>query len=235
MNRSRVIVALDTADLSSAARVVDKLQGKACWFKVGMEIFYASGWQAVELVKSSGAKVFLDLKFNDIPNTVAGAFRSCLMHGVDMINMHTTAGASAMQQAAAEVAKLEPHARPITLGVTVLTSIDGHALNEQIGIPGSVMESVVRLSLLAKQSGLDGVVASPLEVEAIKQAAGTDIVVVTPGVRPEWSAAGDQKRFTTPRQAFSSGADYIVVGRPITAAADPLSAFERLCEEIEWR
>jgi len=231
--RDRIIVALDTTNLNDARAVVEKLQGSARWFKVGMELFYSAGWQAVEMVSGSGASVFLDLKFNDIPNTVQGAFRSCLRPGVGMINMHTTAGLEAMKSAMQQVQQIEVHARPMVIGVTVLTSLDEAALNEQLGMPGSVMQNVTRLAGLAKQAGLCGVVASPLETRAIKQACGQDMIVVTPGVRPVWSGTQDQRRFASPAQAFADGADYIVIGRPVTAAVDPLSAYERIAEEVE--
>lgn len=231
----KVIVALDTPDLKSAEAVVQKLHGKAAWFKVGMELFYAAGWDAVKMVSDAGANVFLDLKFNDIPNTVAGACRSCLRPGVGMLNMHASAGAKAMSQAASEVAKAGQHMdrRPLIIGVTVLTSIDQTALNAELGMQGPIEDNVVRLARLCQSAGLDGVVASPLEVAAIKRATGPNFIVVTPGVRPAWSETGDQKRFTTPRQAMDNGADLVVIGRPITAAADPAEAFAKVCEEIE--
>jgi orotidine-5'-phosphate decarboxylase len=230
---SRVIVALDYGDLAPVRSLLECLGGRPSWYKVGMELFYGAGWEAVSLVRSVGARVFLDLKFNDIPNTVAGACRSCSKKGASMLNLHALAGPAALRMAKREVeSAVESGERPLLIGVTVLTSIDQATLNE-MGIPGDVESSVVRLARLCKDSGLDGVVASPLETRAIKQACGDEFLVVVPGIRPEWSQAGDQKRHTTPREAFSSGADYIVIGRPVTQAKDPAEAFLRVCEEIE--
>lgn len=234
-NSSRVIIALDYGDLTPVKSLLDRLESRPSWYKVGMELFYAAGWEAVDLVRSTGAKVFLDLKFNDIPNTVAGACRSCLKKGASMLNMHALAGSAALRMARREVEVAEESGlgRPLLIGVTVLTSIDQTALNGELGVQGSVEPNVVRLAQLCNESGLDGVVASPLETQAIKQACSEEFLVVVPGIRPEWSLAGDQKRHTTPRQAFENGADYIVIGRPITQAKDPVEAFLRVCEEIE--
>jgi len=233
--RSRVIVALDTADLGTARGLVQALDGRPAWYKVGMELFYSAGWEAVDMVSSSGASVFLDIKFHDIPNTVAGACRSCARKGVGMFSMHAAAGAVAMREAvrAADDAREKSGARPRLIGVTVLTSIDEKALREEVGMAGSVISNVVRLAVLCKECGLDGVVASPLEAAAIREAVGPGFLIVTPGIRPSWSVTGDQRRHTTPRQALLGGADHIVVGRPITAAPDPLEAYLRVCEEIE--
>lgn len=232
---SRVIIALDFGELGPVKSLLDRLGGRPAWYKVGMELFYAAGWEAVDLARSTGAKVFLDLKFNDIPNTVAGACRSCLKKGASMLNMHALAGAAALKAAKTEAENASEAGveRPLLIGVTLLTSLDRESLGRELGIPGSVEAAVIRLAKLCKDSGLDGVVASPLEIAGIKQACGDDFLVVVPGIRPEWSLAGDQKRHTTPRQASENGADYIVIGRPVTQAKDPAEAFLRVCEEIE--
>jgi orotidine-5'-phosphate decarboxylase len=235
--RDRLIVPLDYPSLDEALELVGKMGETISWYKVGLELFSAAGPEAVRRVKELGKSVFLDLKFHDIPNTVAGACRMAVRTRADMFNVHVSGGA-AMMRAAAEAMSGEASEMgidmPILLGVTVLTSLDREALENEVGI--SVGESVAALvaarAKLAMDAGLGGVVASPKEVERIREACGQTFHIVTPGVRPTWAATGDQKRIATPADAIRMGADRIVVGRPITQADDPLEAAGRILEEI---
>lgn len=233
---NRIMVALDYPDADSAMKLVEQLKGIPCYMKVGMQLFYAAGPDFVRRLKDRGYNVFLDLKLHDIPNTVKGAAESITQLGVDMFNVHAAGGKQMMQFAMEGVQEaMSKHAReeqPIVIAVTQLTSTSQAILNDEIGIPLSVEEAVVNYANKAKESGLHGVVASPLEVERIKQACGSDFITVTPGIRPVGTDIGDQSRVMTPRQAFSQGTDYIVIGRPITAAADPRQAFESIIEEL---
>ncbi len=239
----RIIVALDVPTLDEALALVDQLHPYVGGFKVGLELCTAVGVpRVVETISKAGGQVFLDLKFKDIPNTVAGAMRAVATSCGDKVHMLTlhTDGGRAMLQAAVDAAHTTAsHARPLLLGVTVLTSIDADTLTTELGIPRSVSEHVRHLALLAQQAGLDGVVASPNEAPLIKAACGDSFLVVTPGVRPHWAATGDQRRVTTPAQAVQTGADYLVIGRPITAAPSeqggPVAAAKRIVQEIEER
>ncbi len=228
----RLIVALDVETLVAAGTLVDRLDGLVHHFKIGSQLFTACGPAAVEAVRKRGAEVFLDLKFHDIPNTVAGAAREATRMGVFMFNVHASGG-QAMMRAAAEATAREASARrPLVVAVTVLTSLDRAALQRELGVPSSVEGHVLHLCQLARAAGLDGCVASPLEVGAIRNNQGRDWVIVTPGVRPAGSDAGDQARVATPAAAIRAGAHYLVVGRPITAAADPAGAARAILEEI---
>lgn len=252
--RNRLILALDAPDIKEARRLLDALKGRVDWFKIGSQLYTAEGPAIVRAVKKAGAKVFLDLKFHDIPATVARACRSAMTLGVDMLNVHALGGAAMMRAAAEEVARAPEAERPILIAVTVLTSMGMEDLAE-IGInrPEAQIDKLIKhdiqqteeqatrpfieyqvkhLALLAKESGLAGVVASPNEVGVIKAACGAGFITVTPGIRPGWAAADDQKRVATPAEALHSGADYLVVGRPIIAAADPAAAAERTLEEM---
>ncbi len=233
---AKVMVALDKPDAEAALKLAAQLDGAGCWMKVGMELFYAAGPAVVRELKARGFKVFLDLKMHDIPNTVRGGARSITRMGVDLFNVHG-AGGVAMMAAAAEgvrdaVEAGDAEASPIVIAVTQLTSTSQRALNDEIGIAGSVEDAVVRYAKLAKQAGLHGVVASPLEVAAIKGACGESFITVTPGIRPRGADAGDQSRITTPYDAVAIGTDYLVIGRPITAAADPAAALNLILEEM---
>lgn len=224
----RVIVALDTTDLGAARRLVEGLAGRVGAFKIGKEFFTRLGPQGVaEALR--GQPFFLDLKFHDIPNTVAGALRAALAMKPFMTNVHAAGGPAMLKAAAEAVAGADP--RPLLIGVTVLTSLDEADL-EAVGQRGPVAEQVLRLARLSQAQGLDGVVASPHEIAALRAACGPDFKLVIPGVRPDWSAAGDQKRVMTPRQALAAGADYLVIGRPINAAEDPPRAAQRVAEEL---
>lgn len=232
----RIMVALDYPEADQARKLLQQLQGIPCYMKVGMQLFYAAGPQFVRELKEQGYKVFLDLKMHDIPNTVKGGANSITKLGVDMFNIHAGGGLnmmrSAMEGVHAALAENPALTKPIVIAVTHLTSTSQGVLNDEIGISGSVEEAVVRYAWLTKEAGLDGVVASPLEVGTIKQACGQGFKTVTPGIRPVGSELGDQTRVMTPQQAFGQGTDYIVIGRPITAAADPRQAMETILEEL---
>ena len=227
--RERLIVALDTPDLDRVHTLVSQLKDVVGAFKVGKELFVSQGPKAVQTVHDAGGKVFLDLKFHDIPNTVAGAVRSAAAMGVWMMNVHASGGA-AMMEAAATAAE-ESDSTPLVIGVTILTSLDDEAV-ERIGYRQNAAAMVPHLASLAKEGRLHGVVASPREVVAIREACGPDFLIVTPGVRPAGSSVNDQKRIATPGQAISNGASHLVVGRPITQAEDPAGAARNIVEEI---
>jgi orotidine-5'-phosphate decarboxylase len=226
--KNRLAVALDFPDAYQAMKLVDSL-GQTCqWFKVGMELYYAAGNDMIRQLRDRGFDVFLDLKLHDIPNTVAGAVRSATKAGVSLLTIHASGG-SAMMTAAAEAAKAP--GSPRLLAVTVLTSMDAAQL-AATGITASPAEQVLRLANLATQSGIDGFVCSAEEVAAVRAATGPDSLLVIPGIRPEGAAIGDQKRIATPAQAIAQGASMLVVGRPITQAADPGAAAEAILDEI---
>lgn len=229
----RVIVALDFPDAKAAGRLLSELEGIPCYMKVGMQLFYAAGPDFIRELKQYGYKVFLDVKMHDIPNTVKGGAASVTRLGVDMFNVHA-AGGSEMMKAAREGMLLGMDGRdtlPTLIAVTQLTSTSVRTMNDEIGVPGTVEQCVVRYANLAQAAGLDGVVASAHEVRKIKEACGASFVTVTPGIRPAGSDAGDQSRIMTPDQAFARGTDYIVVGRPITQAPSPREALERIINQ----
>jgi orotidine-5'-phosphate decarboxylase len=225
----RIIVALDQEDIGAARRLVRELSGLISFFKVGSELFSAAGPAAIEMVREAGADVFLDLKYHDIPNTVSRAVGRAASYGVTLVNVHALGGLE-MMRAAADAA-LSADRKTLVIGVTVLTSMDAADL-ERVGIGSPPDAEVSRLARLAREAGLAGVVSSAREVGRLREELGPDFILVTPGIRPAGADAGDQKRIVTPRQAFDSGADYIVVGRPIAAAPDPHVAAERIIEEI---
>ena len=237
----RLLVALDVESLEEEAALLDRLRGVVTACKIGSQLFTAAGPAAVEMVLKRGFSVFLDLKFHDIPNTVAGAVREATRAGVTMLNVHA-AGGTGMMRAAAEAATKAATdfgvARPICIGVTVLTSLDRKGLAE-IGVTGNVEAHVLRLADLAREAGLDGCVASPQEIGLLRRALGPKWLIVTPGIRMEAAAVGgagglgeDQVRIATPSAAIRAGADAIVVGRPITAAPDPHAAAAAILREI---
>jgi len=233
--KDKLIVALDLPSAAAAARLAETLHGRVGVFKVGSELFTAEGPVLVHYLVTSGNRVFLDLKFHDIPNTVRAATREAVQMGVSMLNVHA-AGGRAMMTAAAESAREASSAlripRPLVLGVTVLTSLTGADLTD-IGIEGGPEDAVLRLARLAQAAGLDGVVASPREIAAIRQACGPNFVIVTPGIRPATAEVNDQARIATPASAIQAGADFLVVGRPITSAPDPAAAAEAIVAEME--
>lgn len=230
--KNKIIFALDVDKLSEIGRWAELLADKVGMFKVGKELFTTAGPAAVDAVKRHGGQVFLDLKYHDIPNTVAQAMLAAGRLGVRLANLHALGGPEMMEQTASAVRKQFTDAeRPRLLAVTILTSSTQDTL-KAVGIQQPVEQMVVRLAKLAKQSGMDGVVASPLEIQAIRAACGPDFLIVTPGVRPAFAAADDQKRIMTPAEAVQAGADYLVIGRPIAKAADPAQAAELIVDEI---
>ena len=229
-----VLAALDTPDVDKARALAKSVGDAVGGVKLGKEFFTANGPEGVVRVARTGRRIFLDLKFHDIPNTVAGAVRSALSLQPFMMNVHASGGAAMMRaaaDAAAEAGKEPGVDRPLMLAVTVLTSLDASDL-EAVGQDVDTKHQVVRLALLARESGMDGVVCSPQEIVALRNACGADFKLVVPGIRPTWAAKGDQKRITTPQKAIEAGADYLVIGRPITAADDPKEAAEKIAAEI---
>lgn len=231
MNRgNRIIVALDYPDGESALALTQQFDPKLCRVKVGKELFTAAGPEFVRRLVSRGFDVFLDLKFHDIPNTVAAACRAAAGLGVWMINVHASGGRRMMIAAKEALSGLEN--KPMLIGVTVLTSMGAEELKE-CGINASPEVQVKRLAGLAKSCNLDGVVCSALEASQLRAELGRDFALVTPGIRPSGSEAGDQTRIMTPVKAIMAGSDYLVIGRPITQAPDPLNALKKIQQEIE--
>jgi orotidine-5'-phosphate decarboxylase len=235
--RSSLIVALDFDSLNSALKFAKQVADLVGMFKIGSQLFTAAGPAAVREVAALGPGVFLDLKFHDIPNTVAGAVLSCAaMTGVQLVNVHALGGSAMLRAAAQAISAGQPMGadRPRLLAVTVLTSMDQKAIRE-VGIGGPPKDRVVKLAKLAKAAGVDGVLASVQEARAIRKACGRDFLIVTPGVRPKDESAtkgDDQARTATPTEAIRAGADFLVVGRPILAAADPRAAAQAIVDEI---
>ncbi len=234
--KNRLIVALDVKTAGEAQRLLDMLRGIAGMFKIGSQLFTATGPGFVREIVNSGERVFLDLKFHDIPNTVAAAGVEATRLGVSIFNVHAAGGSEMMRRTAgavAESAEAEGLTRPSIIAVTVLTSADQMTLAE-VGWSATPENLVRRLSLLAETAGMDGVVASPREVGIVRSAVKKlSFIVVTPGVRPEGAALGDQSRVTTPREAITAGADYLVIGRPIIEAPDPARAALQIIHEME--
>jgi len=228
---SQLIVALDYPVAASALAMARQLQPLSPWVKVGLELLMAAGPDVVSALCELGLPVFLDGKFHDIPNTVAGAVRSAAYSGAGILNVHASGGLRMMQAAreAAEAVAVQP--RPLVIGVTVLTSLAPEELRDEVGCARPLEEQVLALARLAKQAGLDGVVASVAETAAIKAACGVDFVVITPGIRPA-AIDDDQRRVATARDAVAAGADFLVVGRPITRAPNPAAACAAIQREI---
>ena len=230
----RIIVALDMG-ATEAKAAASRLAGKAAWVKVGMTLYYAEGPRIVSELKDMGLRVFLDLKFHDIPHQVQGAAYSACASGADMLTMHAVGGSAMMSAAAEGAARAAADAgreAPITLGITVLTSMDDATL-AATGVTRPMADQVRALATQAVDAGLSGVVASPMEARMLREALGADAYIVTPGVRPAGSQRGDQSRVATPSSAFAAGASHIVVGRPITQADDPIAAFEAIAREVD--
>lgn len=229
----RIMVALDYAHAQQAEALLTSLAGIPCYMKVGMQLFYSAGPSFVRKLKDQGYHVFLDLKMHDIPNTVKGGAESITRMGVDMFNVHAAGGRAMMEAALEGVDKgLQGGRKPVVVAVTQLTSTSQTVMNDEIGVAGTVEAAVLRYAQLAREAGLSGVVASPLEVVRIKETCGTGFITVTPGIRPAGTDIGDQTRVMTPAEAFAQGTDYIVVGRPITAAADPREALEAILATV---
>ena len=230
----RLYVALDVERLDAAEALLERLSGVVGGCKIGSQLFTAAGPAAVERARKRGYRVFLDLKYHDIPNTVAGAVREATRLGVFMLNVHASAGLATLRAAAeAATAAAAEFAlpRPLVLGVTVLTSLDRRALEVEVGVHGTVEAHVLHLAGHAREAGLDGCVASPKEISPLRLALGRRWVIVTPGIRPA-ERNDDQARTATPEAAARAGADYLVVGRPITAAPDPVAAAQAIVAEI---
>jgi orotidine-5'-phosphate decarboxylase len=230
----RIIVPLDVSSEVDAIALLDQLP-QVSFFKVGLELFVSTGSPILTTLKQRQKRIFLDLKFHDIPNTVAGACRAAAHYGVDLLTLHATAGPRALQaaqQAVAEGAAAAGTKPPKLIAITLLTSLSSRDLAFDLKVPLELPEYALQMALLAKSAGLDGAVCSPQEAQQLRQVCGDDFLLVCPGVRPTWAAAGDQSRALTPSQAVKAGADYLVIGRPITAAPNPAEAFERICEEL---
>ncbi|WP_276619766.1 orotidine-5'-phosphate decarboxylase [Syntrophomonas wolfei] len=235
--QERIILALDVDSREQALALVKDLAPHVGAFKVGMQLFNSCGPKIVEEINQLGGRVFLDLKFHDIPNTVAAAGRVITRLNCFMFNVHAAGGREMMRQVVEEVedeAKKLAVAAPLSLAVTVLTSISQEQLEEEIGVKGRKLKDlVVKWALMAKECGISGVVSSPQEIEAIRAACGPEFKIVTPGIRPAWSEKNDQKRITTPGQALQMGADFMVIGRPITQAENPVEAALKIISELE--
>lgn len=230
-----VIIACDFADKETALNFLDKFEGRKPFVKIGMELFYAEGPQIVREIKARGHKIFLDLKLHDIPNTVKKSMAVLSRLDVDMCNLHA-AGTSRMMEAALEGLTRPDGTRPLLIAVTQLTSTDQEAMERDLLIKEPIDKVVMHYAETAKNAGLDGVVCSPLEAQKVHDICGEKFLTVTPGVRFADGDIGDQKRVMTPEQAKKIGSDYIVVGRPITAAPDPVAAYERCIKEfVDWR
>ena len=235
MSQNQLIVALDVGNLATANWLVTTLSDDVKWFKIGKQLFTAVGPASVKLLHEAKKNIFLDLKFHDIPNTVAGAVASATKIGANIINIHASGGLE-MMRAAGEAAEKQASElsipKPTLLGVTILTSIDEANFQRDFGTQRRLKDQVAYLAELSQKAGLEGVVASPLEIELIRKVCGNDFVIVTPGVRPAWAASNDQQRVMTPGEAINAGADCIVVGRPITAADNPREAARTILQEI---
>lgn len=228
MNDPRIIVALDFPDSTSALNLVARLDPSLCRLKVGKELFTAAGPQLVEKIMGKGFEIFLDLKFHDIPTTVANACRTAAALGVWMMNVHALGGRRMLAAAREAV----PPGSVRLIAVTLLTSMDQSDLDE-VGLKGEPQDVVQRLAALTRDCGLDGVVCSPLETSRLRNAIGADFCLVTPGIRPVDSSPDEQRRISTPRQAIENGSDYLVIGRPITQATEPVAMLSRLNKDIE--
>lgn len=232
--KNPIICALDTKDIEQAKNLAILLKDNVSMVKCGLEFFTKNGSEGIREVSSTGLDIFLDLKFHDIPNTVAEAIRSAVSLDVSIITIHTLGG-KAMMQAAAQAAKEESEKlgkkKPIIVGVTILTSMDDQEL-QGIGINRATTGQVEILAKLAQESGLDGIVCSPHEIKLVKETCGNDFITVVPGIRPASSSSDDQKRVMTPKEAVNNGADYIVIGRPITKSDDPKKSAKEIFESL---
>ena len=227
----RIIVPLDVSTTDEALLIVQRLKGRVGLFKVGLQLFCHEGPEVVRKIVGEKERVFLDLKLHDIPNTVARAVAATLQLGVSMVDVHLAGGEKMLRAAVDALGPPGAPGRPLLLGITVLTSLDQQDL-ATVGVRRDLLEQVVDLARLGLKAGLDGVVASPHEIDAIKAACGQSFVVVTPGIRPAGTASGDQKRYMTPAAAVHAGADYLVIGRPILEAPDPADAVDAIAAEM---
>jgi orotidine-5'-phosphate decarboxylase len=230
----QIIVPLDVPSVTEAIALIDALPQVTYW-KVGLELFVSSGPAIIEALKARGKRIFLDLKFHDIPNTMAGACRAAGRYGVDLLTVHAAASRAALvaaQEAAVEGAQQAGCAAPQVVAVTLLTSIDGRSLSFDLNVSLPVTDYARQMALLAQASGLSGAVCSPHEAKLLRASCGDEFCLVCPGVRPSWANADDQQRAMTPAEAIRAGANYLVIGRPITQAENPAEALSRICEEI---
>ncbi len=236
MSKDKLIIALDVDSREKALDLVGELAGHVGFFKVGMELFYATGIGIVQEIVAAGAQVFLDLKLHDIPNTVGKAARVLVRSGASIINVHASGG-SAMMRAAGTAAREEAHRlgipAPLVVAVTVLTSIDRQAYQHEMGFTDEIAERVRSWALLTRASGLDGVVCSPQEIKLVRDACGSDFKIITPGIRPAGAQLDDQRRVMTPGEAVQAGASHLVVGRPVTEAVDKVAAVIAILAEIK--
>jgi orotidine-5'-phosphate decarboxylase len=233
--KERIILALDTDNLDRAKELILQLKGRIKIFKVGNQLFTQSGKEIIELLQANNCSIFLDLKFHDIPNTVARAGEEATKLGVFMFNIHTSGGHRMMKECVESCRRLAEERgqeRPYIIGVTILTSLGEKDLIE-LGFRRKMKDQVLHLAHSAKEAGLDGVVCSPQEVRKIKALCGEGFLTVVPGIRPSWSLTDDHQRLSTPTKAFEEGADFIVIGRPITEASDPVEATLKIHHEIE--
>jgi len=234
--KERLVLALDVDDFKKADELVCRLSDYVGVFKIGSQLFTVEGAKVVNMVNERGGKVFLDLKFHDIPNTVARAAEVATKLGVYIFNVHTSGGYEMMKAAAEATKKISLASgirKPIILGVTLLTSINQEILEKEIGIKKRLEEQVVHMAKLAKDAGLDGVVASSWEIKEIRKTCGEDFVILTPGIRPAGKSSDDQKRVMTPREAIKLGSDFLVIGRPIRNASNPVEAAKEILREME--
>ena len=230
----QIIVPLDVPTQDEAIALLDRLPKVAFW-KVGLELFVACGPSILDELKQRNKRIFLDLKFHDIPNTMVGACRSAARYGVDLLTVHAAAGTDALrlaQQEAVAAAQAAEQPVPQLLAITLLTSLDSRALAFDLKVPVELPEYVLHLALLAQDAGVPGVVCSPQEASELRRVCGDNFTLVCPGVRPSWSQKGDQRRSLTPAEAIQAGASYLVIGRPITQASDPSMAFDKICQEL---
>ncbi len=234
-HQEKIIVALDTPSLDFSKKIIQSLDGRVSFFKVGFELFTAHGWKAVELVKKQKARVFLDLKLHDIPNTVSRTAAVIAEYEVDLFNVHALGGVEMMRKAQEAVAARVANRKhqPQIVGVTILTSHTEQNLREDLGITRGLNEQVVHLAGLVRKAGLAGVVSSPREISLLRKEFPKDFLIITPGIRGVGDAVGDQKRTFSAREAVLAGADYLVVGRPITAAKNPAKAAALLVESLQ--
>ena len=228
--KSKIFVALDVETKEKALEIVGDLKGLGACFKIGKQLFTSTGPELVREIVGMGEDVFLDLKYHDIPNTVAKAGVAAAELGVKIFNVHASGGRKMMEAVREEMNKLTNP--PLVLAVTILTSLGEDDIRE-VGFDRSIPEQIAKLAKLAKESGMDGVVASPLEIELIRETCGKDFKILTPGIRPAFAAVNDQKRIATPAEALRKGADYLVIGRPITAAENRREAFLKILEECK--
>ena len=228
--RSKIFVALDVENKQKALEIVGDLRGLGACFKIGKQLFTSTGPELVREIVGMGEDVFLDLKYHDIPNTVAKAGVAAAELGVKIFNVHASGGRKMMEAVREEMNKLQNP--PLVLAVTILTSLGEEDIRE-VGFDRTIPEQIAKLAKLAKDSGMDGVVASPLEIELIRETCGKDFKILTPGIRPAFAAVNDQKRIATPTEALRKGADYLVIGRPITAAENRREAFLKILEECQ--